>query len=86
MGGRMSIRDLDDRRRDEAYARAEWRREVARSWAEEEEHHRILNDSLTLHRPLHHASVATDELARLEDGAAALVREREWDRLLECGE
>lgn len=77
----MSIRDLDDRRRDEAYARAEWRREAARSWAEEEEHHRILNDSLTLHRPLHHASVATDELDRIHDEGVAVWLQQRWDRL-----
>lgn len=76
--------DLDDRRRQDAYARAEMRREVERTRAEDDEHERILNECRT---PAggRHALVAVLEPGRIDEDARVLAAERDFDRLIECG-
>ena len=68
-----------EQRADAAYARAQMRREVALTRAEEDEHERILNEgSLRLGGV---ACVAVLEPGRIEEDALSFVRERELDRL-----
>lgn len=68
----------------DADARREWQREVDRNRAEEDEHERILNESLTPTRG-RALSASEDERVRIAEDGEIFAAMQRHDRLIETG-